>query len=194
MQTALESRKLNFGIGNLALIIVVAGILTFLAFRENPAKFKTENQTALLLPPISYETPKSNSSGTELAKLDGARVLGAATYNKDYVDQLDIHVKTLSTNTPEGIANYAQQINLIYDTDQVASGLKPQEQKFLNDISELGAPSSIIDYQKLLIRFYQLDLARQSGQVSAQEEMSQVAPQLDQIRNALQQAYGYVLP
>jgi len=190
----LEFRKISFGIGNLALIVAVAGFLSFVGYQQHQAP--TVQKTAELLPPPISFAPKDSSNPTELAAAGTAQVLGAATYNKDFVNQLDVQVKTLPGSSNLAVGAYTQQLQLAYDNDQVAGGSAAAEVRFLIDLNKLGVPANLADYQKLLTKFYQLDYLKKSGRSSAaiDAQYADIQPQLDLARQTFNQAYGISLP
>jgi|GEM_PF-6708645 len=205
--------KRNFGRGNLALIIALALVLTFFAFKQKANQVPIQasnNQANDILSPQFADNISGNSidggAATELAlnspnsdqtQADTtARVLGAATYNKDFVNQLNISVQNTSEDNQMAAQNYAQEISALFNGDKVAIGSPTQEAKFLNEIKELAVPASIGDYQKLMIGYYALNYVNDLGQAdnSASQYISQIKAQLDLARSTFAQAYLINLP
>jgi hypothetical protein len=186
------AQKSDFGIGNAALISLVALLLFFVAWHQKPLQFgKQSPNSNLTLQPTAQTIAQSNSGN--------AQVLGASTYNKDFIKQLpNIPLQISSNISASALQNYAFQIYVAVQNDQVSDRSAEHELKFLTDINKLAVPNiqELQDYQKLLIASYQLDYAQSSGQLDNSQSglIDQVKQQLDLIRADIQNNFQIKLP
>ena len=185
------ARKSDFGIGNIALISLVAVVLFLMAWHQRPLQFKGQSSDAAVL--TLQPQPKL------LAQAGSSQVLGAATYNKDFAKQFsNIPIQISQENSVPALQNYAFQVITAVENDRLSDKNPQHELKFLADISRLAVPnvSELQDYQRLLIAYYQLDYAQSSGQLAAAQSnaVGQVKEQLDLIRSDVQTNYQLQLP
>ena len=205
--------KRDFGWGNLALIVALAAVLTYSAVRQTQSvNYLAQNNSAgssytlspqfadnTVIGDAGTDTNSDQNNTTEFASANTptqAAVLGASTYNKDFVDQLNISVPTTTDNSSVAMQIYAQQVSVLLKADQVAPGKTLQEKKFLNDAQQLTVPSNIADYQKLLIGYYAISYSKDAGQGDSNtgQYLSQLKAELDAARSDFNGAFNLNLP
>ena len=200
-----ERNYQDFGWGNITLIASIALVLTFLVVRQSPVQYAQTNsndsklalssQFAQLI--SSGAASPDNSSNSALALNNNAgQVLGASTYNKDFVSQLNISVQITADNSPLALQQYSQQISVLFKADHPATGSAQPEVKFLNDIKLLAVPDALADYQRLLIGYYGINYVKDLGQgdSSTTQSIATLKTELDLARTNFNQNYSLRLP
>lgn len=231
--------KTDFGYKNVAIIGGVGAFLLLAGFLQGPGSIQTSSALsfsgyasefdtskpdyvfASLRPPkrseladaIDFQT-QSLKPGVDGNLLAGSAVLGAATFNPEYLKLFpDIKVKTTDDNSGLALATYAQQLAVIYENDNalqffsapMSKELSGRKAKFINDLKTLAVPSSLSDYHKLLVGYYRYSFmsAADSGTSAAGSEkfdqkiaaaLPDIRAQLDLIKQSVQNSNSVSLP
>ena len=115
-----------------------------------------------------------NPDGSAYAYTGSApAVLGASTYDKSIPQKFsDVKVQVSTDTSAAAVQAYADQVNVVLTNEGAASMSAAQLPKLEADLSAIAVPSSIEDYQRLLVGSYQLrasgdpqHLAQQVGAV-----------------------------
>ncbi len=187
-----EKHYNDFGPKNIALIVTVAVVLAALAWSQRPIRLAAINGGT------SLETGLA-------ADNSGGKVLGASQYNQDIIDQFEpINVATSTDNSKQAFLNYIDQVEIVKRADKVSLLLggnvlqrsKEGQNKFISDLKAIAVPSVLVDYQKLLLAYYQLRFEQQTSlhpdQVAVY--LSAVSEQLTQMRKDYARSAGIGLP
>lgn len=187
-----EKHYNGFGLANIALIGSVAVVLGFFAWTQKPIRTAAiKNGTGL---------------NTDLAAASGAgRVLGATEYNQQLIAQFEpIDVKTSEDNSQQAFINYASQVTIVKNADKIdflingnsLQRSKTGQEKFIADLKTIAAPSSLADFHKLLLAYYQLRFSAQDSLQADQVNVyaAAVQGQLDKMRDNFRTSAEVNLP
>ena len=195
--------KKDFGLGNMALILSVAVVLFLLMNWQKPQESPQHVGGPLGLSISSDNSPKLDVNALAAASApqtsNTPQVLGAATYDTNFVSSLNVQVQISGDDSVAAVRTYGQQFNILADTDKVTVGDAPSEIKFLTDIKHLAVPAAIADYQKLAVRYYELNYLKDSGQLGNNADqviqtISEIKPQMDAASSIFNQRYLISLP
>ena len=163
-----------------------AAVLMGLLFFQHPLAF-TDIKTSLSLRP-NLDLAAWFSAGP-VAPEHGA-VLGAETYNSAILANFsNIKFKIIDNNSPAEIQLYAQELQNVYQADQVANLDSDHILKFLTDIQQLAVPTGMANYHRLLLGYLEI----QNGQILNTAQNPDLGEQTTQAleveRNNIQATY-----
>ncbi|GAC1413404.1 MAG: hypothetical protein NVSMB66_5300 [Candidatus Doudnabacteria bacterium] len=186
-----EKHYKDFGLANIALIGSVALILGFLAWSQKPIR------TAAIINGTGLNTDLASASGS-------GRVLGATEYNQQLISQFEpIDIKTSEDNSQQAFSNYISQVSIVKQSDRSdvllagsAKSNKADQEKFIYDLKTIAVPSTLSDFHKLLLAYYQLKFSAQGSPQAEQlgAYAAAVQLQLDKMRENFRTSAEVILP
>ena len=134
-----------------------------------------------------------NPDGSEYAYAGSRQaeaVLGASTYDKSIPQKFaSLNVATLSDNSDAAVQAYASQASVVLTNEDVSGATPAQLKNVAASLQAIAAPSSLEDYQRLLVESF---LLRANG--DPQHELTEVQQVLETISESLQGTANITLP
>ncbi len=152
------------------------------------------NANTSQLPSVAYTqatlSQQQDLAAEETGASTGEAVLGASTYDKSVPAQFSsLQIATSQDNSAAAIQSYATQVNVVIADEVTKNSTPAQFQKLASDLQAIAVPSSIEDYQRLLV-----ESAILASTGDPQDLMAEITPVMQTISAAVQGSTNVTLP
>ncbi len=190
MLETLETKH-DFGLKNIGVIVLVAAVLGVLALNQRPLHLAAVQNKEIEKQKVALKASQS------------AQVLGASTVDPKILEQFNsIEISTTNDNSKQAFVNYSEQLTIIQQNDllseilaatEISPTLISRQNKFVDDLKRLAAPSALADFHRLSIGYYSVLFLNQQGQDNL-AVAGILADQLDKLRTGFSTSAGVTLP
>lgn len=197
IKTAVQEIE-DFGPSNIALIAGVAILLLIFAWAQKPFPLVGVADSPSKPPVYAGASPSTNN-------LALGSVLGAISYNPEMVALFsDIEINIVQSNSDQSVKDYGEQFRIVLNNNNLTELLAApsseqiisRQQKLINDLKQVPAPSELADYHRMSVGYYGLLFTRHSG--IQNENLDAIIASLEQVlstvKSSVQGSSGTELP
>ena len=207
-------KQLELSSGHLGIMVVSAVVLILLIAMQGQVIRAANTTPANISPASVVQAPKTITPSTTTIPTQASltqQVLGASTVNKSILQPFETqNVLLTNNNTSDGFQNYIEQVTQVLSAndahDLVLEGSTTQnktaemqndEGRLVAEISHIAAPSSLIEYQRMMLAYYFINFQDASADDETQIQttiLPAISQRLTELRDTARTQLGIYLP